>query len=141
GRVRRRRRGGARPGGPRRRVPVERARLAVADLRAERRRDAAPRLPRDAPAGAAAAVDVPAAAPRHRLLRRADDLLDLPARAGRPRAARCRRDRRRLRGREPARRPGRGLPRDGRDAPGEAAVTAAVWVGVALLGGAGAWLR
>ena len=64
----------------------------------------AARLLRDAPAGAPAAVGLPAAAARHRPLRRADDLLDHAGRAAADARRRPGGARRRLRRRERRRR-------------------------------------
>ena len=92
GRLRRRGRGraGARRDG--RGTPAHGGRVAVGDVRRQRRRRVRARLLRHAPAGAPAAVGLPAAAARHRLLRRADDVLDPAAGAAadarrRPRGA------------------------------------------------------
>src|SRR5262249_15129636 len=107
---------------------------ARGDLRGESRRDVRARLLRDAPAGAAAAVGVPAPVPRDRVLRRADDVLD---RAGRA-AGHAARPRRGVRAGERARRlrPGRAG-----DEPGAGRVNIAVILGVGALGGVGAIAR
>src|SRR4051812_24208954 len=126
-RQRRRRRPGALRA--RRGPPPRWRRLAVGDVRGQRRGRGVAGLPHHPPAGAPPAVHLQTPAPRDRLLRRADDVLHDAARAS-----------------DHARRPGRGLrerePRRGvrrrlrHQPPG-----AMVWVGVALLGGAGALLR
>src|SRR4051812_31155967 len=116
----------ARPRRPRRGLPERARRLAVGDLRRQRHRRRAARLPRHPPAGAPAALGLPPPAAGHGLLRRADHLLDDAGRA----AAHAHRPGDRLREREPRRRARR---RVRRDPPG-----AMVWVAVALLGGAGA---
>ena len=59
--------------------------VAVGDVHRQHRRRVRARLLHDAPAGAPAAVGLPPAVARHRVLRRADDVLDDAGRA----AARC----------------------------------------------------
>ena len=133
----------ARSPGPRSPRRCRRARcVAVGDLRRQRRGRAAARLLRHPSHRAAAAVGLPAAVPRHRPLRRADDVLDDAARAAADARPRPRRRGARLRRSEHRRRRRRGAaglelrpPRRGDP------VSPPVLVGVALLGGAGAVLR
>ena len=98
----------ARAGGARRGAADHPGPLAVGDVRRQRRRDAAAGLARRG--GGRRAL---APAGRHRLLRRADDVLDLPGAARRARRRRPRRPRRALPGgerRPPASRPPRSAP-------------------------------
>src|SRR5581483_10404428 len=116
-------------------------RLAVGDVRRERRGDRAPRLVRDAAPGAAAALDLSSAAARHWPLWSAHHLLDAADRAHSARTSRPRRARGALRPRQPPRRSRDDVPRDPPRAKSEASVTLWAWVGLALVGGAGAVAR
>src|SRR4051794_37411695 len=125
--LRRRLRGRAGPRRRRRGAAPPRRPVAVGDLRRQRRRRRAAGLGDHAPRRASAALAADPAVPRHRVLRRADDVLDAAGRAaahaGRP-GGRVRRGH--------ARRGSRG----GR--AGHRAGAPVIWVAVALLGGAGA---
>ena len=123
--------------------PAVRARLAVGDVRRERRGRCLLGVFRHAAAGAIAAVDVSSTLSRYRLLRRAHDVLDVAgrgdhARAGTTTPTWCRVPRRQRRGRTR-----RGAGRHRARAQGEDAVMGGLsdlW-GVGIFGGVGAVAR
>ena len=140
--LRRRRPGHAGPGRPGRRGPPSPDRLALDHLRGQHRRRPAARLLRHPAAGAAAGLELPPPAARHRPVRRVVHVLDDAGRA-------ARHDRRRRLGLAvgyAAASIAAGLRRD---PPRDRAVrrtrmlamNALVWVGVVLIGGCGAVAR